>query len=95
MTRLWLEYPVTRPFTIKYLNLTLIVLGSVWACIVTVIMIAAVGYESSQVYLDIFNPETRLWYEKILPYSSWLGGSTVCQGSSIKAGDCWYNYLES
>jgi hypothetical protein len=87
MSRSWLEYPVTRPFNLKYMNLTLLVLGSIWTCLVTVFMIAAVGYENSQVYLNTFNPESRLWYEKMLPNSSWFTGSTVCQGSSIQAGD--------
>lgn len=87
MSQSWFEYPVTRPFNLKYMNLTLIVLGSIWTCLVTIVMIAAVGYESSQVYLDTFNPESSLWYEKMLPNSGWLSGSTACQGSSVKAGD--------
>src|SRR5580700_7122407 len=80
-----LEYPVTRRFEVKYLGLALIVLGSIWTCVVTLIMIVAVGYDTTQVYRDSFNPTSSLWYEKLFPVSGWIPKSTECQGDSISA----------
>ena len=83
------EYAVTRPFNLRFLNPTLLILGLIWSAFVTLVSIAAVGYEGVTVFSDTFNSTSQLWYEKIFPHSDWIPSSSVCQGSPIKIKDCY------
>ena len=83
----WLEYNVTRHFTLKYLSIILLGSGFFWASLTTILTTAAVSYDTLQVYLDTFDPPDRLWYERIFPQSNWFPKSTICEGSTIAAGE--------
>ena len=85
------EYPITRPFTIKYFTLVVIVLGGVWVGVVLCLAIAAVGYETSSVNSDSINASSQLWYERVFPQSGWFPASRTCKSSIIKIAES--NYL--
>ena len=78
------DYPVTRPIQLRLFAQIVITLGILWSVIVTLISIAAVGYESVTIYSDTYNSTEKLWYEKIFPKSDWIPTSRVCEASTIK-----------
>src|SRR5271155_3697634 len=83
----FLEYPVTRPFTLPYLTAVLVILGVIWSIVITCINAAAVGYELYPLTSDSFNVTSQLWYEKIFPHLGWFPESRSCEGSVIKPGE--------
>jgi len=86
----WLEYSVTRAFTIPHLTSAVLILGSIWIGFVTVISFAAVGYETVSVRStpEQFNSTTKLWYEKVFPSWEWIPNSRDCDSSQVKIQDC-------
>lgn len=58
--------------------------------IVTVISVAAVGYETVTVQsmAGDLNSSNTLWYEKLFPTSQWIPSSKECEASRIKIRDC-------
>jgi hypothetical protein len=80
----FLEYPVTRQFQIRYLTPILIILGTVHITFMTLINVAAVGYEVTPLISTSFNETTTLWYERFSS-QSWLPQSRECAGSTIMA----------
>jgi hypothetical protein len=58
-------------------------LGAVWIVVVTMVNIAAVGYEVVPFTTTIYNSTTSLWYERILP-TSWRHQSVSCDGSLLQ-----------
>jgi len=85
----WLEYSVTRAFTIPHLTPVVLTLGFVWICFVTIISFAAVGYETISIRStpEEFNSTTRLWYEKVFPSWEWIPSSRDCDNSFVKIQD--------
>jgi hypothetical protein len=57
------EYSLTRKITVPYFNPLLYGLGIFWIVLVTLLNIAAVGYESVNIYATHFNATQLLWYE--------------------------------
>jgi hypothetical protein len=80
------EYPVTRPFTLPYLTLGVAVFGVVWTTFITLVNVAAIGYESLSVISASFNSTGALWYEKFPPTASWIPKSWTCDPSTIQLG---------
>jgi hypothetical protein len=87
MRNSWFEYPLTRPFTLRYLSLSLITFGLIWTCLVTLISVATVGYETVVIQSTEFNESNILWYEKLFPDSQWTPQSRVCQPSQINTNN--------
>jgi hypothetical protein len=84
----WFEYPVTRPYTLRHFNVTLVALGTIWITFVIIISIAAVGYEQYSFASELYNVSRPLWYEKMfLASNQWLPGSRVCDASLIKTAE--------
>ena len=85
----WFEYSITRPFTLRRFTPILLVSGTLWVSFVTLVGIAAVGYETvpAQFTPSEFNTSNPIWYEKILPTSEWIPPSQACEGSKIKLRD--------
>ena len=84
----WFEYPVTRPYTLRHFNVTLIALGTIWIAFVMIISIAAVGYEQYSFESELYNVSRPLWYEKVSSAANqWLPGSRVCDASLIKTAE--------
>lgn len=65
-------------------NRDLFFVGTVYIVIITIINVAAVGYQLVPVTSTIFNESYVLWYERILPKTSWIPQSRSCDGSVIK-----------
>ena len=80
------EYPITRPFTLPYLTLGIVVFGVLWATFITLVNVAAIGYESLSVISASFNSTGALWYEKFAPTASWFPQSWTCDPSTIQRG---------
>jgi hypothetical protein len=51
----WLEYPITRPVTLRHFNAAILVLGAVYVVFITIINVAAVGYETISVLSIAYN----------------------------------------
>jgi hypothetical protein len=83
-----LEYSLSRQFTLRYLNVTFIILAILWTTLVTLISIASVGYETVTIQSKSFNASSTLWYEKLFPSSRWIPQSRTCDASAIKKTDC-------
>ena len=79
-----LGYPVTRPITLSRYALTgLIIFGILFITLVTLINTIAVGYEPVSITLNEYNPQVKLWYQKILP-ESWVPKTMHCDLATIK-----------
>jgi hypothetical protein len=80
-----LEYPVTRPIPLCRLWTGVLVLGAIiWVTLITLVNVAAVGYELVPVTSSVFNSSAQLWYERFMPISSWIPKSRTCEWSIIK-----------
>jgi hypothetical protein len=80
-----LEYPVTRPITLCRFWKCVLVLGAIiWVTLITLVNVAAVGYELVPVTSSVFNSSAVLWYERFMPISSWIPKSRTCEWSIIK-----------
>src|SRR5271170_397217 len=87
----WLEYPITKPFTLPYFTQGVIVAGVIWTAFVTVVNIAAVGYDTVSVTSFSFNSsQPLLWYEQIPLIASWFPKGCTCSPSTIMPGDSWF-----
>ena len=92
-----LDYPVTRPVVLsRWATVSIIATYMVWMVIVTLINVAAVGYELVTVPSTNFNNTARNWYEKIMPSNSFLPASWACSSSVIKLneGYCCGSYID-
>lgn len=81
-----LSYPITRPINLGIcFNITFVVLGLAWVAIITIINVAAVGYELVPLTSTLFNSSYTLWYEVFIPSKTWIPQARTCEGSIIKA----------
>ena len=89
MLKSLLEYPLTRPIVLNHFGaVTLIATGFLWVVIVTLINVAAVGYEVIPITSMSFNSTYRLWYEKLVsPHTGLIPRSWTCEGSIIKRNE--------
>jgi hypothetical protein len=77
-----LEYNVTRQFTLAHLSLLIYAGGIIWTILITILNVAAVGYDVVSVYSTSFLNPAPLWYERFwgvkwLFPSSWSCNPTV------------------
>jgi len=83
----WFDYPLTRPVTLRHFNLYILVLGSIYAIIITLLNIIVVGYESIATTSSNYNGSYSLWYEHLLPMTPLLPISWNCSATSISVND--------
>lgn len=83
-----LEYPVTRPFTLRYFNVILLTLGLIWAVFVTLFNVASVAYISIPTTSSQYNFTDTLWYERMFPRTGWFEPSKQCSPNLIHPSDC-------
>ena len=84
------EYPVTRPVTVPYFPTVVLLLGTLWITLVTLINLVAVGYEYVSTVSTSFNSTNPLWYDRFVPSSSrpsFALDSRKCDGSLIKLNE--------
>jgi hypothetical protein len=87
MLQALLQYPITRPINLgRWFNLLIGLGASIWVAVITIVNIAAVGYESAPITYNVFNVSNSLWYERLLP-SSWRPQSCSCAPSTIRLGE--------
>jgi hypothetical protein len=79
----WFEYPVTRPFTLRHFNSALLCIGVLWSALITLLNVAAVGYETVSIVSSSFDG-TPLWYERFPLTRFWLPQSRSCQPAKIQ-----------
>jgi hypothetical protein len=85
---MWLPkpgYSITRSITIPYFTPILWILGVVWVGIVTLLNIAAVGYDTVTLYSESFDsPQGQtLWYERFFLTKFVFPSSWNCTPSLI------------
>jgi hypothetical protein len=82
-----LAYPVTRDVKFGLCsNILIVLLGLSWVTVVTVINVAAVGYELVPTTTTKYNASYSLWYERFTP-KSWIPQTRHCDSSIIKIGE--------
>src|SRR5277367_4970341 len=83
-----LGYPVTRPFTLPHFTLIVIGFGIVWTVLITILNVAAVGYDLVPIYSTSFNSSTStlFWYEKFAPIRWLFPPSWICDAAVIQHG---------
>jgi hypothetical protein len=64
------EYPVTRPGAAGHLLTVLKVLLGLYIVIITIVNIAATGYEPTPVQSSNYNQSIFLWYDNFVPSST-------------------------
>ena len=83
-----IDYGVTRHASFRPLSvLIIIVLGVAWVALVTIVNVAAVGYELVSVTSTDFNASYSLWYERFIPRQSWKPMTRTCDGSIIQINE--------
>jgi len=82
-----IDYPVTRPFTLPYFNVIVYILGILWIAFITLLNVAAVGYDVVSVYSTSFNSSTLLWYEKFALTSRLFPRSWSCDPAVLEPGE--------
>ena len=71
-----LYYPITRPVILsRWATVSIIAAYIIWIATVTLINIAAVGYEPVTVSSTNFNNTDQNWYEKIMHSNSFIPAS--------------------
>jgi hypothetical protein len=82
-----LENPVTRPFTLTCFTHGVLLLGIIWTALITVIIVAGVGYEYVSVDSPSFNSSgPTLWYERFAVIAFLYPKSWTCTPSKIQIG---------
>jgi len=79
-----LQYPITRSFTIRHFTEWVLVLGLLWVGLVTLFNVAALGYETIQVYSTSFTAPRLLWYEKFSVTKALFPASWVCAPALVE-----------
>jgi len=79
-----LQYPLTRSFAIPYFTEWVVALGLLWAGLVTLFNVGALGYETIQVYSTSFTPPRLLWYEKFSVTRALFPSSWVCAPALVE-----------
>jgi|SRR6266496_4996574 len=88
MFKTLLSYPLTRDVTLgKCFNVTIVILGIFWVTVITLINIAAVGYELVPTTSADYNASYTLWYERFTSGTSWIPKTRKCDPSMIKIGE--------
>lgn len=83
-----LEYNITRPVYLSRLVTVLIFAAAVaWILVVTLINVAAVGYELVQVTSTDFNRTSKTWYDHFIPGSGLIPSSWSCTYSVLKLNE--------
>jgi hypothetical protein len=80
-----LEYNITRPFS-RWYSITVIVLGIIWISFITVINVAAVGYEGVTIITAEYNGTNKLWFENFI-LNKWKPTTWSCNPNIIQLGD--------
>jgi len=76
------QYYLTRDIKIPYFTPILWVLGMIWVVIITLLNVAAVGYDTDAFYSQSFDAPENLWYEKFLLTRSVFPASWNCTPQS-------------
>ena len=81
-------YPITREVHLgTWFNVAIILLGILWVTFITLINVAAVGYELVPTTSANFNASYTLWYERFTLGTSWIPRTWKCDASMIKLGE--------
>lgn len=83
------EYPITRPVALNRWAIGFIIVGALaWSILITLISVAAVGYEVIPLSSTDYNATYSIWYEKFIPHGSGLIPQTwECNASIIKLNE--------
>ena len=82
-----LEYSVTRSIPLSPCKTVLVVvLGTIFVAVSTVINVIAVGYELVPSASTTYNTTYSLWYERVLP-TAWYPQSRTCVAAVINLMD--------
>jgi len=90
------EYPVTKPLRIRFFSIIFLFFATIWAVFVTLLNLAAVGYEYIPTTSQEFNSTKRLWYEKFVRSTgSWYAPSSwTCDGLQIKFNEGLIRFIQ-
>ena len=93
------NWAFTKPFKLSiFFNVTIIILGIAWVCMITIINVAIVDYEILPITSTQFNATYTLWYERLIPLASWVSQARTCNASVINLNEgvlqlCTANHL--
>jgi hypothetical protein len=83
----WFDYSLSRPITLRHFNLLVLVFGVIYVAFITLINIAAVGYEPVTVVDSDYNKTVTPWYQRFLVKTSLLPEPWACNVATISAND--------
>lgn len=85
----YFEYPITHPVALNRWAIVFIIVGALaWSILITLISVAAVGYELIPLSSTDYNATYSIWYEKFIPHGSGLIPQTwECNASIIKLNE--------
>jgi hypothetical protein len=90
-----LEYSPTQPFTLPHFAVIVHTLGVIWTVLLTILNVAAVGYETVPIFSTSFNSSTPLWYERFV-LTRWLfPASLSCSPFLIEPGQSSHSFIRS
>jgi hypothetical protein len=83
----WFSYGITRPVTLRWFNIVVLIVGIIYIVFITLINVVAVGYEYVSVIDHNYNDTSVNWYEHFLPKNGGWAVTRKCNGTSIKVKD--------
>ena len=86
MIELSLDYPITRPISIRHFTVLVMIVGTVFWGLITVLALVTVGYEYAPFLSASYNSTGKIWYD-FLPETAWTPKAKLCQGSVMKVGE--------
>ena len=80
-----LEYPANAGKFSAAFTFTVLILGVFWIILITIVNVAAVGYELVPFISTSYNGSANLWYERLLP-DKWKPETRSCEASTFLLG---------
>jgi hypothetical protein len=78
------QYPITRPITLRYFKQTFLILGVLFIAFITLVNVAAVGYENMSVISVAYNRTETFWYQHLMGNMAGFPTRWNCSTSTIK-----------
>lgn len=91
-----LDYPITRVISVRHFPVFVIIGGTVFCGLITMLALVTVGYEYVPFLSASYNSTGKIWYD-FLPETTWTPRAKLCQGSVMKVGEgielsCWISW---
>jgi hypothetical protein len=83
----WFYYTVSQPITLRHFNLAFLIVGVSYVVCITLLNVAAVGYQPVTVTDSDYNKTVTTWYTRFLENSSLFPEPWTCHPATVSIND--------